>query len=145
MFDQPSGTFRFIVYLQGINGVIGFTEVRGLQVETEFEEYREGGVNDFVHRLPKKTTSPVLVLKRGITMSNALWQWYCNVTMGKIERKNGTIVLQRQDGQPLCSWDFVGAYPTKWVGTDLKSDSKEIAIETLELVHNGLKTVFISE
>ncbi|WP_248926127.1 phage tail protein [Paenibacillus hamazuiensis] len=142
--SNPSGAFRFLVEIKGIEGVSGFSEVRGLQVETEFEEYREGGLNDYVHRFPKKTSSPPLVFKRGITESSKLWEWYSNVTMGKIERRQGSVILQRQDGKQLCRWDFVGAYPVKWIGSDLNAHGNEIAVETLEIVHQGLKTVYLT-
>ena len=64
--------------------VAGFSEVSGLQAETEVEEVREGGVNDYVYKLPKGTKYQNLTLKKGMTISNDLWDWHRNVVAGKI-------------------------------------------------------------
>lgn len=137
---HPNGSFRFWVELDGML-VAGFTEVSGLQVETEVEEYQEGGVNNFVHRLPKVTKYSNLVLRRGITSSTALWDWHKNVVEGNFERKNGAVILLNQNGLELWRWNFYDSYPVKWNGPELKSSSSEVAIESLELTHNGLKGV----
>ncbi len=135
------GAFRFWVELEGLL-VGGFSEVSGLQSETEVEEYNEGGVNDFVHAFPKKTKSPPLVLKRGLTRSPELWEWYEDVSKGRIKRKNGSVILMNHAGQEICRWNFFEAYPVKWRGPNLNALNNEIAIETLEILHNGLKTIF---
>lgn len=135
--SDPYASFRFLVEIDGLV-VGGFTEVSGLQAETETEEYREGGVNDHVHRLPKLTKYPNLTLKRGITDSDVLWQWYQEVISGIFKRKNGSIVLLDYAAREKWRWNFYQAYPVKWAGPDLKADSGTIAVETLELTHKGL-------
>lgn len=139
--DVASGAFRFWVELEGLL-VGGFSEVSGLQSETEVEEYNEGGVNDYVHVFPKRTKAPPLVLKRGLTRSPELWEWYEEVVAGRIRRKNGSVILLNHAGQEVCRWNFFEAYPVKWSGPLLNALSNEIAIETLEILHNGLKTIF---
>lgn len=136
-----SGAYRFLVELDGLI-VGGFTEVTGLQAETELMELAEGGLNTHVHQLPKRTKYPPLVLKRGITNSSELWDWYANVVSGKITRKSGSVILQNQAGKELCRWNFFESYPVKWTGPDMNATTSSIAIETLQLVHNGIKTIF---
>lgn len=136
--NDPYLSFRFLVEIQGLI-VGGFSEVSGLQAETEIEEFREGGVNDHVHKLPKITKYPNLTLKRGITDSDVLWNWYQDVISGFFERKNGFIILQDNEGNEKWRWHFINAYPVKWTGPDLKADSSTVAVETLELAHNGIK------
>jgi len=136
--EYPYLSFRFLVEIQGLV-VGGFSEVSGLQAETEVETVEEGGVNDYVHKLPKKTKYPNLVLRKGITDSDALWKWHQDVVNGKINRKWGFIILLDSEGNEKSRWQFVEAYPVKWSGPDLKADSNAVAIESLELVHNGIK------
>ncbi|PKM82004.1 MAG: phage tail protein [Firmicutes bacterium HGW-Firmicutes-14] len=134
---DPYAGFMFLVEVGGLV-VGGFSEVSGINAETEVEEYREGGVNDYVHRLPKITKYPNLILKRGITDSDTLWKWYRNVAAGKVERKNGSVILLDYAGNEKWRWNFSQAYPVKWSGPDLKADNSLVAVETLELAHNGL-------
>ena len=134
---SPYTAFNFAIEIQGL--VVGsFSEVSGLQAETETEDYQEGGRNDFVHKLPKVTKYPNLVLKRGITDSTELWQWHQGVIAGQFERQNGSVILLDVTGSEKWRWNFARAYPVKWIGPDLKGDSNAVAIESLELVHNGL-------
>ncbi|RZN35496.1 MAG: phage tail protein [Methanophagales archaeon ANME-1-THS] len=135
---DPYLSFRFLVEIQGLI-VGGFSEVSGLQAETEIEEIREGGVNEYVHKLPKITKYPTITLKRGLTDSDVLWRWHQEVVSGKITRKSGFIILLDSEGNETWRWHFIDAYPVKWTGPDLKADSTTVAVETLELAHNGLR------
>lgn len=134
---DPCLSFRFRVEIENIN-VGSFSDVTGLQIEIETEEYREGGVNQFVHRFPKGIKYQPLVLKRGITDANDLWKWYKEVMDGKISRKNVTVVLMDSLGNDKKRWIFWRAYPTKWTGPELKASSSVIAFESIELVHQGI-------
>jgi phage tail-like protein len=134
----PYLSFRFLVEIQGLI-VGGFSEVTGLQAETEVDTIEEGGVNDYVHKFPKKTKYPNIVLKKGITDSDALWKWHQDVVNGKVVRKSGFIILLDGEGNEKWRWNFVQAYPVKWSGPDLKADSNTVAVESLELTHNGIK------
>lgn len=135
---DPYMGYQFMVEIRGLI-VAGFTEVSGLQAETEFEEIKEGGVNDHVHKLPKLTKYPNITLKKGITDSDVLWKWHQEVVAGQFKRKNGFVVLFDSLGNEKWRWYFTDAYPVKWIGPDLKADSNTVAIETLELAHNGIK------
>jgi phage tail-like protein len=133
----PYTSFRFRVEIGGL-AVAYVSDVGGLQVELETEPYEEGGVNNYVHKLPKRTKYQNITLKRGITDLDELWQWHENVVNGTIERRNGAIVLMDVAGNEKWRWDFSQAYPVKWTGPDLKSDSNTVAFETVELAHNGI-------
>jgi phage tail-like protein len=134
---DPYSSFRFQIEIDSvISG--GFTECSGLQAETEYEEYREGGFNDFVHKLPRITKYPNITLKRGVTDSEAMWKWHQNVVAGKIELKKGAIILLDDEGEQAIRWEFQNAFPVKWTGPELKSDSNTVAFESLELAHTGI-------
>ncbi|MUT67109.1 phage tail protein [Paenibacillus sp. NEAU-GSW1] len=122
--------------------VAGFSEASGLEAETEIEEYREGGMNGFVHRLPKGIRYQNIVLKRGMTQSALLWSWYESTMNGSIERMNGAIVLLSPDGSEFGRWNFFDAYPVRWSGPQLNASTSDVAFETIEIAHNGLKGVF---
>src|SRR5215467_3253039 len=108
--SDPFLSFNFELQIEGF--VIGsFSEVSGLGAEIDIEEYKEGGVNDFVHKLPKNTKYGNLVLRRGMTDSTVLYDWYKNVVNGKIERKQVTITLVDTQKAPLKNWSFKNAFP----------------------------------
>jgi len=142
---NPYMSFRFRIEIFGITNARA-SEVTGLQIETETESYEEGGVNDYVHQLPKRTKYQHITLKRGITENDELWNWYQDVVRGDIERRNGIIALMnlthntdKKGGNDVKYWVFEGAYPVKWTGPELKADSNIVAFETIELVHHGIK------
>ena len=136
--DDPYLSFRFLVEVQGLL-VGGFSEVSGLQAETETEEIQEGGVNDHVHKLPKITRHHNNIMKRAMTDSETLWRWHNDVVNGKIERKTVFIILMDSEGNEVWQWYFERAYPVKWTGPELRADSSTVAVEALELVHDGIK------
>lgn len=135
---DPYRGFRFRVEIDGI-AVAHFSDVSGLQAETETEPYEEGGLNDFVHQLPKRTKFQHITLKRGITDVDELWRWHQEVVSGKFKRKNGSIILLDEAGEDRWRWNFANAFPVKWTGPDLKADGSAVAFETVELAHNGIK------
>lgn len=136
MKQDPYMSFKFRVEIDGIF-VAGFSEVTGLAFETETETVEEGGVNDFVHILPKRTKRQNIILKHGITDNDVLWNWYQDVVNGKFKRKNGCIVLQYVDKneEEKRRWEFYRAYPVKWTGPELRAESSTVAFESIELVH----------
>ena len=137
---DPYQSFNFLVEIAGLI-VGGFSEVSGIQAETEFEEFREGGINDFVHKLPKVTKYPNVTLKRGMTDSPVLWAWHQAVVNGKVVRLPIFVILLDSQGDEAWRWCFIDAYPVKWTGPELKADTGAVAIESLELAHNGFKMV----
>jgi phage tail-like protein len=138
MTQEAYGNSRFYVKIDGITTAV-FSEVSGLQVETTVMDYEEGGNNSFVHRLPGRTKVSNLTLKRGITKGNEFFKWYSEVVRGAITRKNLTVIMYDTEGIELIHWDFIEAYPVKWVGPQFSADGKTMAVETLELAHRGLQ------
>jgi phage tail-like protein len=135
---------------------IGFAEVSGLNAESEVEEYREGGLNFTPHKLVKWGRFPNLVFRRGVTGSNDLWNWYRQVQLGSgaPERRNGFVLLHAQGtagatavagAVPIAAWFFQNALPERLNGPALNARSNELAIETLELSHEGLLRLKWSE
>lgn len=142
--DDPYLSVNFLVEIDGLM-VGGFQEVTGLQVETEVEDYREGGVNEYVHRLAGPTKYPQnLVLKKGLTDVENLWKWHQRVVRGTIRRRNGSIYLLDRAGLPAMWWNFSGAYPVKWSGPDFRAEQGAVAVEQLELVHRGISKPALS-
>jgi phage tail-like protein len=125
---------------------IGFAEVSGLNSELEIEEYREGGRNIGPHRFPKWGRYPNLVCRRGVTSSTLLWDWWTDVVSNSFTlqtgqptpRRNGVILLEGNDHTPIAGWLVFNALPERLVGPGLHARSNEIAIETLELSHEGV-------
>jgi len=135
---DPFLGFNFAVEIRSLV-VGGFSDVSGLQAELEVQEYREGGLNEYIHKRAGPTRYPSnLTLKKGVTDATALWSWYCNVMQGTIERKNLSIVLMDSAGNEQRRWNFLRAYPVKWTGPDLRAATAEVAAETVELAHDGL-------
>ena len=134
---DPYLNFRFQVEIDGMIEAT-FSEASGLDIEIETEDYQEGGVNDYIHKLPKRCKYQNLVLKRGFTDSDVLWEWHQDAVKGKISRKSGRIILLGSEGEEVWRWLFEDAYPVKWGGPDFKADGNGVAIETLELVHKGI-------
>lgn len=138
---DPYLSFNFLVEMEGLT-VGGFSDVSGLNAEIELHDYREGGVNGYVHRLAGPARYPAnLVLKHGMTDDPTLWLWHRDVREGIITRRNLTIILLDAVRVPVRHWHIEGAYPVKWVGPDLRADSNTVALETLELVHCGFSPV----
>jgi phage tail-like protein len=134
---DPFLSYNFAVEIEGLV-VGGFSEVSGLQAEIEVQEYREGGVNEYTLKRGGPVKYPSLVLKQGITDQRSLWNWYRKAISGSIERKNVSILLLDSAGEEKLRWNFEKAYPIKWVGPDLRSSANEVAVESIELAHNGL-------
>jgi phage tail-like protein len=134
---DPYGAYNFLVEIEGIIAG-GFTEVSGLDLTTEVDTIREGGVNDHVHKLPKWTTQSDLILKKGQTDLDLMWNWYADVVAGSVQRKNGSIYLLDNQGIPAMWWDFVDAYPIKWSGPTLNASLSSVGFESLTIAHHGL-------
>ncbi len=135
---DPYRAFNFFVEIEGILAG-GFSECTGLEVETEIQDYSEGGMNDYVHHFVGRTKYRPLILKHGLTPIDGLWEWHQKiVTERKVERKNGTIYLLNPQRIPVTWWNFKEAFPYKWIGPELRANSNDVAFESVELVHRGL-------
>jgi phage tail-like protein len=133
---DPYSGYNFIVAIEGII-TAGFTEVSGLSMETEFETLKEGGVNDYVHKLPTGTKYTDITLTRGL-VDWELWAWYRMNVRGWVKKKSGTICLLDHSGSPVFMWFFFDAFPIKWEGPTLNAATNTVATEKLVLTHQGL-------
>jgi phage tail-like protein len=129
---------RFLVEIEGLV-VAGFSELSGLQSEISSEDYEEGGVNDYVHKLPKAARYPNLTLKRGITDCETLWNWHRQMVQGRASRRTVRVILLDDRGSEKIAWRCLKACPLKWNGPDFRADSATVAIESLELAHCGIE------
>jgi phage tail-like protein len=135
---DPFLGFRFEVRVDDLP-LGGFSEVGGLQLETEVFDYPEGGLNTVLHKLPVRTKQTNLQLKRGIA-DRSLWDWHAELAGGIVKRRNGSILIHDPSGdQVVAQWQFRRAYPVKWVGPALNATQNQVAVETIELVHEGLE------
>jgi phage tail-like protein len=138
MTDYPLPKFHFEVDWGGAR--IGFTEVSGLDVETEVIEYRDGALPEFSKmKIPGMQKFANITLKRGVFASdNDYFNWWNTVSLNTIERRDVTVSLLNEAHEPVMVWKIKNAWPTKIASTDLKADGNEIAIESIELAHDGL-------
>lgn len=134
---DPYMAFRFVVEINNTR-VGGFSEVTGLEVRTEVDEHREGGVNDYVHKIAKETRYPNVTLKRGITDKTDLWDWHQQVVLGDVERKSVAVVVLDVTGREKWRLVFRDAYPVKWNGTDLNATGNTVFVESIEFAHHGM-------
>jgi len=138
---DPFRNFNFLVEIQGIVQA-SFLECSGLEATTEVVEYREGGDNTTVRKLPGKTSYSDITLKRGLTASAELWAWRQAVIEGTVDRRHGSIVLYDLDNRTeVVRWNFTNAWPSKWDGLQLNARGNEVAHETLVLAHEGITRV----
>jgi phage tail-like protein len=134
---DPYRGFNFLVEIDGITQA-GFQECSGLDSQTANIDYREGGEALHVRKLPGLNSFSPISLKRGITDSAELWKWRLTVVDGKVERRNGSIVLLDETGTEKIRWNFTNAWASKWMGPPLNSTGNSVAVETLEITHEEL-------
>lgn len=136
--DDPYTGFNFLVEIDGIT-VAAFKQVGGLGSETEVIEYRTGSdKTNTVRKLPGLTKYANIVLKRGVTQDAQLWNWRKTVEQGAVDRRNGSIVLLDDERKPIVRWHFSNGWICKWVGPELNAEANDVAIETVEIAHEGL-------
>ena len=136
---DPYRNCNFLVEIDGIVQA-GFSDCSGLSASTDPIEYREGGDNTTVRKLPGNTKYTNISLKRGLSDSRELHDWYRLVVTGRTERRNGSVIVLDTDGvTEVVRWNFFNAWPTKFEAPALSAKGNEVAIETFELAHEGLE------
>lgn len=117
-----------------------FTEVSGLGVRVERISYREAGNNSVIRAIPGRVTYPPVTLRYGLTGSPELWEWLMTAVEGRVSRRNASIVMLDPSGSSeILRWNLLNAWPEEWFGAPLDAMSRELAIETLVLAHEGLQ------
>ena len=135
--QDPLRGFRFLLEIQGIASG-GFTRVKGLSRDVKVESYREGGVNEYEHKLLGQVSFPNVVLERGLALDD-LWQWALDAADGDVQRKTIYIRLQNEAGDKVWAWELAHAVPVKWTASDLDATSHQVVMESLEIAHHGLR------
>lgn len=138
MAEYPLPKFHFQVEMG--TAAIAFSEVSGLDNEFEVIEYRDGANREYGKlKMPGLHKSSNITLKRGVTAgNNEFYDWMNTVKMNTIERRDLTISLLNEEHAPVMVWKIKNAWPAKIQSTDLKADGNEVAIESMEIVHEGL-------
>lgn len=142
---------RFLFEVDGVE--IGlFASVRGLAVTSQTEELVEGGQNGFARKLPGRLEWPNIVFSRGLTQSDALFQWMQRVSGegfaangNKVTRSTGAITAVANNGQRLRSWSLSGVIPVRWKGPDFDGDSESLLSEELEIAHEGFRAADVTK
>lgn len=151
---DPVGAYNFLVALVDSSSALatqmtqidaspagGFSECSGLEATLEIESYQQGGQNDRVLKFPTRVTWGTIRLRRGVALSDDLWLWHHGFVEGGGRRRDGLIVLQDELRATVKRWVFKRGLPAKWSGPSLDAARSGVAIEELEIVHEGLELV----
>jgi len=132
---------KFYFEVRWDHAVMSFQEVSGLDVEAAPFEFRHGNNPAFsAIKMPGLQKFGNVTMRKGVFKNdNKFWDWFKQVKMNTVERKAVTISLLDEAGEPTMVWTLLNAFPTKITSTDLKADGSEVAIETIEFAHEGLK------
>ncbi len=154
--EDPLPAFRFLVSLDPTDAYLPFaqsalitliaagqfSEVTGLGADLEVLAHPEGGRNDYVHQLPVRHTYPKIVLSRGVVRDPGLFFWYqAGLTQSIGARRDGAIILLTASGLPALGWIFRGGLAAGWKGPQLKGGDSAVAVESIEIAHEGLLQV----
>ncbi|MEO0425116.1 MAG: phage tail protein [Pseudomonadota bacterium] len=116
----------------------GFNECTGLETTLDIHEYEEGGRNGTVLKFPTRVQPGRIVLKRGVTRGTALWEWFEGFLNGDFKRKDGVITLLNDAHEPHTVWGFQRGLPARYSAPQLNAQQSNVAIESIEIVHEGL-------
>jgi phage tail-like protein len=136
--NDPFGAFNFLVEIDGITRA-AFRDCSGLDSSQQAIEYREGGEPLRTRKIPGLNSYSNITLTRGVTTDAELWDWRQRAADGRVERKNGSIILLDDKGEEKIRWNFSDAWPIKWTGPTFNATGNDLAVEVLELAHEGLR------
>jgi phage tail-like protein len=154
--EDPLPGYRFLVSLDPTDAYLPFaqssvitliaagqfSQVTGLGAQLEVLPHPEGGRNDYVHQLPVRHSYSRLVLSRGVVRDPGLFFWYqAGLTQSIGARRDGAIVLLTPKGVPAVGWIFRGGLAAAWKGPELRATESQIAVESIEIAHEGLLQV----
>jgi phage tail-like protein len=138
----PAVGFYYEVSIDGSSGVdAAFQEVSGIEVASEVETIHEAGLNQYSHRVPKKTQYNNLILKRGLYTEDSNMQAWITETLQEgllyfVQPKDILVTLFDPNGEKLMAWNFVRAYPVKWSANGLNSQQSAVVVEQIELAYS---------
>jgi phage tail-like protein len=134
---DPLASYNFLVESGGILGA-GFSECTGLGAETDAIDYREGKDDIHVRKLPGLKKFGNVTLKRGVSINQEFFNWRKSVLDGDIDRRDISIILLDEKRNEQVRYNLASAWPVKWTGPEFKASANEVAVETLEIVHEGV-------
>jgi len=153
--DAPFRAYNFIITFidsssssiatQKGSAIGGFSECSGLEMSLQTEDYQEGGNNATTLKFAKHIAYTNSRLKRVITTSDDLWQWFFDFVEGTGKRKDGTITLRDEQRHAVKVWQFKRGIPVKWTGPTLNAAQSQVAIHELEIAHECLQLVPVTE
>jgi phage tail-like protein len=141
MLVDSSSVLSTIVTEIGSVALGGFSECSGLEMGMDIEEYKEGGNNGTVLHFPTRMKWTNLRLKRGVAVSDDLWLWHYGFAQGQVQRRDGIIILQNEQQTPVKTWSFTRGLPVKWTGPTFNASQSAVAIEEIEIAHEGLQLI----
>jgi phage tail-like protein len=119
----------------------GFSECSGLEMSLKTEDVREGGVNGAVQHFPSRVEWGAITLKKGVGSGTTLWDWHYGFVEGRGKRRDGVIVLLNDLHMPNNIWYFSRGLPTKYSGPQMNASQNAVAIESIEIMHEGIYQV----
>ena len=142
--DDPYSSYNFLVTVNGISNdgnqtSAGFVEVSGMEEEIGVTEYRNGNEDITPRKMPGQVKYTNIVLKRGATGDVVFWNWVREGVNGAINRADGSIILLDENRAEVMRWNFRRGWPCKYTGPSFNSANNEIAMETVEICHEGLE------
>src|SRR3990172_4952683 len=130
---------RFMVVIDGFGSLGDWTKCDGIGVEYDVMEYQEGGENGFVHRLPGRAKYQNIKLTLPIDRHSLLVAGWVATVEGSFQRQTAQITVLGLAGDPVAWWNLIAAYPARWTGPSLDVNGNQVATETLELAHHGIR------
>ncbi len=140
MATYPHGKFRYKVEIDGLEAG-GFSEASGFDASIDVIEYREGDMVQTPMKVPGLKKYGNITLKQGVADSMVMYEWMIAGVEGEVERKTITITILDETETAAASWQVINAWPTKYTAPDFNATSSEIAIETMEIAHEGMTRV----
>jgi phage tail-like protein len=134
---DPYGGYNFFVEWNGIIHA-GFKQCSGLDSTQSAGEYREGTDPLTKRKIPGLNSYSNITLQRGITNNDELWKWRQSLMQGTADRREISIVLMDDKGVEKIRWNLSNCWPLSWKAPDFDATNDDVAIETLELVHEGI-------
>jgi phage tail-like protein len=116
----------------------GFNECTGLEMSLDVQDYEEGGQNGYVHHFPTRVKWSNITLRKGLGAGTALWDWHYDFAQGKGTRRDGVIVLLNDLMLPNNIWYFSCGLPVRYSGPGLNAQESRVAIEAIEIAHEGI-------
>jgi phage tail-like protein len=135
--NDPLASYNFLVESGGVLRA-GFNECTGLNSESDAIDYREGNEDIVVRKLPGLKKFGNVTLKRGVSVGQDFFEWRKTVTDGDIDRRDISIILLDEKRNEQVRYNLTAAWPVKWTGPEFKAGANEVAVESLELVHEGV-------